>query len=403
MAKRAIVLVLDSLGVGSTDDANKFGDKGANTLGHIEQYCRNSATREPLSIPTLTSFGLAEILRSASKEEFSLPEVAIDPYAAYGYAAPVSTGKDTISGHWEMMGAPVLFDWGLFQDRDNSFSSALLSKIYRSADIDGSIGHCHASGTEIINQLGQQHIDTGLPIFYTSADSVFQIAAHETYFGLDRLMALCGCVRRVLDDYNIGRVIARPFIGEAGCFKRTGNRRDFSVPPYKNTLLNELQITGNASVIGIGKISDIFAGSGIDRSVKAAGLAELFDKTLHEVKSASSDSLIFTNFVDFDSEFGHRRDIDGYAKALEYFDCRLPELLAVLREEDILIITADHGCDPTWPGSDHTRECVPIIAFGQNLQHGSLGYRRTFADIAETLAEYFHLPTLSYGTSFLQK
>ncbi|WP_413113988.1 phosphopentomutase [Thaumasiovibrio sp. DFM-14] len=401
MPKRAIVLVLDSFGVGATEDAAKFGDVGANTLGHIAAYCNNNTSTKTLRLPNLTAMGLSEVLKSASSSTFPLEDHALLEAATFGYASPLSSGKDTTSGHWEMMGLPVTFQWGLFEGKTNSFPEELLSNIYKKAGITGSLGNCHASGTQILEDFGQMHIDTGLPIFYTSADSVFQVAAHEEHFGLERLIALCQLIREELDGYNIGRVIARPFLGCEGNFSRTKNRKDLSVSPHDLTLLNRLHNGNTAKVIGIGKISDIFAGSGIDESVKASGIPELFDVTVQQIKTVNEDALIFTNFVDFDSEYGHRRNVEGYAKALEYFDSRLPELLDILGDDDILVITADHGCDPTWEGSDHTREFVPILALGRNLKKGDIGKRHSFADIGQTLSQHFGLASGQHGASFM--
>ncbi|WP_417228624.1 phosphopentomutase [Amphritea sp.] len=397
MPRKAIVLVLDSLGVGCTPDSSAFNDHGANTLGHIADWREASTSHSGLNLPNLTKMGLGKVLNSASRNSVLNANVDINAKACFGYATPISTGKDTTSGHWEMMGAPVEFNWGQFTDKHNSFPEELLSRIYDKTGLLTSLGNCHSSGTTIINKFGEEHIRTGAPIFYTSADSVFQIAAHELHFGLDRLLSLCEKVRVILDDYNIGRVIARPFLGAPGEFIRTGNRRDFSVAPHKPTVLNQLQESATAQVVGVGKISDIFAGSGIDKSIKAVGIPELFDQTLSAFKNSESDTLIFTNFVDFDSEYGHRRDAQGYADALEYFDSRMPELLAEMSDEDVLFITADHGCDPTWNGSDHTREYVPIIGYGARLKSGDLGCRSTFADIGATVAQHFGLPTPKYG------
>lgn len=402
MARKAVVLVLDSLGVGSTPDAAAFNDKGANTLGHIAEWRATSSAHPALALPNLTALGLGKVLHAASNHGVLDSDIEIDPRACFGFATPMSTGKDTTSGHWEMMGAPVEFHWGQFTDKKNSFPDDLLNRIYDECGLLTSLGNCHSSGTTIINDFGAEHLRTGAPIFYTSADSVFQIAAHEEHFGLDRLLSLCEKVREILDDYNIGRVIARPFIGSPGEFIRTGNRRDFSVAPHMPTVLNQLQASAAAKVVGVGKISDIFAGSGIDQSIKAVGIPELFDQTLTALQSHQSDTLIFTNFVDFDSEYGHRRDVQGYADALEYFDRRLPELLAQLSDEDVLIITADHGCDPTWNGSDHTREYVPVIGFGASLKAGGLGCRDSFADIGATIARHFGLAATANGHPFLK-
>jgi phosphopentomutase len=263
------------------------------------------------------------------------------------------------------------------------------------------LGNCHASGTTIIAELGDEHVRTGKPIVYTSADSVFQVAAHEEAFGLQRLYDLCDIARELVDDYNIGRVIARPFVGDGpDSYVRTGNRRDLTTPPHSPTVLDKLVAAGG-EVISIGKIADIYANRGITRKVKATGNAALFDATLEVMDSAADRSIIFTNFVDFDMLYGHRRDVPGYAAALEYFDGRLPELLERMKPDDLLVITADHGCDPTWQGSDHTREHIPVLAYGNGLAAGSLGRRKSFADIGQSLASFFGLPPTDYGESFI--
>ncbi|MCL6270664.1 phosphopentomutase [Sansalvadorimonas sp. 2012CJ34-2] len=403
---RAIVLVLDSFGVGATADADKFGDVGSDTLGHIAEECaagRADVERSgPLNLPNLSKMGLLHAHRnSTGKWAAGMPEVPVTA-GAYGYARELSSGKDTPSGHWEMAGVPVLFDWGYFSEHENSFPQELLDKLIEEADLPGVLGNCHASGTQILADLGEEHMRTGKPIVYTSADSVFQIACHEETYGLDNLIKLCEISRKLLDEYNIGRVIARPFVGTcAGDFARTGNRRDFSVLPPAPTLLDRLADNGG-EVVSVGKIADIFAHQGITRKVKATGLDALFNTTLEEVERASDNTLVFTNFVDFDSAWGHRRDTAGYAAGLEEFDARLPELLEKLQPGDLLVMTADHGCDPTWHGTDHTREHVPVIFAGPGVKPVDLGERETFADLGQTLAEHFSLPDLDYGKSFLK-
>ena len=396
---RAVILVLDSFGIGATDDASQFGDVGADTLGHIAES-RARAGR-PLVIPNLAKLGLLHAARDSSGRfpEGCDSNVAIT--GAYGYAAELSTGKDTPSGHWEMAGVPVLYEWGYFRGLQNTFPKALLDKLIERGRLPGVLGNCHASGTEIIERLGDEHLRTGKPIVYTSADSVFQIAAHEETFGLARLLDLCLIARELVDEYRIGRVIARPFVGtSARDFVRTGNRRDYAVPPPAPTVLDKLVASGG-EVIGIGKISDIFAHCGISRSVKATGNAALFDATLEALAAAPARSIVFSNFVDFDMLYGHRRDVEGYAAALEYFDTRMPALLARLGPGDVAILSADHGCDPTWPGSDHTREHVPVLVSGPGVPAGSLGRRATMADIGQSLAAHFELPAMDYGTSFM--
>ncbi len=401
---RAIILVLDSFGIGATDDAGKFGDVGANTLGSIARYCADGRTGDrkgPLSVPNLASLGLLHAARESCGEFPVGCDTDVDIIGAYGYAAELSSGKDTPSGHWEMAGVPVLFDWGYFTDQENTFPPELLDKLIERANLPGVLGNCHASGTQIIADLGEEHMRSGKPIVYTSADSVFQIACHEESFGLDRLYDLCDIARELVDEYNIGRIIARPFVGDSSAtFERTGNRRDLTVPPPAPTVLDKLVDSGG-KVIGIGKIADIYAHQGITKTIKATGNAALFDATLAEMNTAPDRAIVFTNFVDFDMLYGHRRDIPGYAAALEYFDQRLPELLDCMQDKDILIICADHGCDPSWEGSDHTREHIPVLAYGHRVTPGSLGKRGTFADIGQSLSDFFDIPAMDYGTSFL--
>jgi phosphopentomutase len=393
---RAIILVLDSFGIGATDDADRFGDIGADTFGHIAR-ARAGSPMGPLKLPNLARLGLYHAHRDSTG---AIIENEI--IGAYGYAEERSSGKDTPSGHWEIAGLPVLFDWGYFSDRSNTFPPELLNRLVEDAGLPGYLGNCHASGTTIISELGDEHVRTGKPIFYASADSVFQVACHEESFGLERLYALCDLARELVDEYRIGRVIARPFVGDKPeNYTRTGNRRDLTTPPHADTVLDKLTATGG-EVVSIGKIADIYAGRGITRKVKASGNAALFEATLEAMDSAPDRSIIFTNFVDFDMLFGHRRDVDGYAEALETFDERLPELLKQLRDDDLLIICADHGCDPTWEGSDHTRERIPVLACGSRIDAGPLGKRETFADIGQSLAEFFGLPAMDYGTSFLR-
>ncbi len=388
---------MDSFGIGATADAGRFGDVGANTFGSIAQA---RATSSPLSLPNLARLGL---VRAATESTGAAPKCVdvAEVVGAYGYAEELSSGKDTPSGHWEIAGVPVLFDWGYFTGKTDTFPAALLENLVERAELPGYLGNCHASGTTIIAELGEEHVRTGKPIFYTSADSVFQIACHEEAFGLQRLYELSAIARELVDEYNIGRVIARPFVGtSAEDFVRTGNRRDLTTPPPAPTVLDRLVESGG-HVISVGKIADIYAHQGISEKIKATGNAALFDATLDALKSAPDRSIVFTNFVDFDMLYGHRRDVTGYAEALEYFDARLPELLDLMAPDDLLIITADHGCDPTWEGSDHTREHIPVLAYGAGVLPGSLGKRSTFADIGQSLAEFFSLPAMGYGESFL--
>lgn len=401
---RAIVGVLDSLGVGAAPDAARFGDAGADTFGHIQAACANGGVVRaggragPLAIPHLEALGFGHLARQAARRG---GEKLPAPLGLYGYAAERSFGKDTPSGHWEMMGLAVEYEWGMFPAGIPSFPASLLADLCAEAGLPGVLGNCHASGTSILDELGEEHIRTGKPIVYTSADSVFQIAAHEGHFGLQRLYAVCAIARRLVDAYRVGRVIARPFVGEAaGAFRRTAGRKDLTTPPSAPTLLDIASEAGR-EVIGVGKISDIFAGKGLTRSVKADGNMALFDAMLEEMSTAPDGALIFVNFVDFDTLFGHRRDVAGYAQALEAFDARLPELQRALRPGDLALLTADHGCDPTFPGSDHTREFVPILAFGPGFAPRDLGQRDSFADIGQSLATHLGLPRLGDGVSFL--
>jgi phosphopentomutase len=396
---RAIIMVIDSFGIGYSPDAVDFGDVGANTFANLSRAYFDETGKE-ISLPNLSALGVIKACEQASNQKF--PYQGQEPSkGAYGFAQEISTGKDTPSGHWEMAGVPVLFDWGYFTDKKNSFPTSLIENINRETGFDGMLGNCHASGTEILTRLGQEHIKTGLPICYTSADSVFQIAAHEEHFGLDNLYKYCETVRALLGDLNIGRVIARPFIGDSpDNFARTGNRRDYSVLPPAPTVLDKVSQAGT-HVISVGKIADIFAHQGFDEKTKATGLDALFNATLNHINTAQDNSLIFTNLVNFDQDFGHRRDAVGYARELEALDVRIPELYKMMREDDILFLTADHGCDPTWPGSEHTREYVPIIAYHHQIDSVNLGNRTTFADLGQTIAELFTVEAMDYGTSFL--
>jgi len=399
--KRAIILVMDSFGIGATEDADKFGDTGSNTLGHIAEIFHQQKGR-PLCLDNLSRLGLYHAAKESCGDFPKACDTNIEIIGAYGHAKELSTGKDTPSGHWEMAGVPVLFDWGYFTDKTNTFPEALINSLIEQAELPGVLGNCHASGTEILVELGEEHMQTGKPIVYASADSVLQIACHEETFGLERLMEVCQIARNLVDEHNIARVISRPFVGaDKDNFERTGNRRDLAVPPHDTTVLDKLVDSGG-EVISIGKIADIYAHQGISQKVKATGNAALFDATLEALETAGDQTIVFTNFVDFDMLYGHRRDVMGYANALEYFDTRLPELLSVMGEEDVLIICADHGCDPSWEGSEHTREHIPVLTYGKQIEAGSLGRRETFADIGQSLASYFGLSPMKFGTSFMQ-
>ncbi|MBX6424941.1 MAG: phosphopentomutase [Variibacter sp.] len=402
---RALILVLDSVGIGGAPDARAYGDEGADTVGHLADLCRrgradSSGRAGPLRLPTLTRLGLGEACRLATGRVPPGLEGPVEPDARYGCAKEVSAGKDTPSGHWEIGGVPVAFAWGLFPRTTPCFPPDLVAALCRAADLPGILGDCHASGTEIIRLFGEEHMRTGKPICYTSADSVFQIAAHEETFGLARLYEVCAIARKLVDPLRIGRVIARPFVGTArDDFTRTGNRRDYSVPPPAPTILARATEAGR-SVISVGKVADIFAHSGTGTSLKANGNDALFDATCGGLAKLEDGGLLFANFLDFDSLYGHRRDPAGYAAALEHFDARLPELLARLEPDDLLIVTADHGCDPTWGGTDHTREQVPILVVGGRGRRGSIGRRASFADVAAAVAEHLSLEPPGAGTPF---
>lgn len=400
---RAIIIVLDSFGLGAARDADLFGDTGADTFGHIIEATNNNQADAPyrkgkLNLPNLKRLGLF----AAHDAYHGKLQTSNNCGGLYGVANEKSKGKDTPSGHWEMAGVPVLFDWGYFPKTVPCFPEILIKSLIGLGNIPGVLGNCHASGTEIIESLGAEHLSSGKPIVYTSADSVFQIAAHVESFGLQRLYDLCDLARKLVDDFEIGRVIARPFTGTPGTFTRTADRRDLAVPPPEPTLLDVLT-SNERQVISIGKIGDIFAHQGTGEIIKAAGNMALVDATLEALDKATEGSLIFTNLVDFDQSFGHRRDVPGYAHALEEFDNRLPEIEAKLHPGDLVVLTADHGCDPTWPGSDHTREVVPIIAFGPNVIGRFIGERETFADIGQSIAQHLSIPPLSNGTSFLEQ
>jgi phosphopentomutase len=388
---RAFLLILDSVGIGGAPDAQSFGDEGANTLAHIAEHGL-------LRIPNLSAMGIAEACEAASGRRVALP--GSDANAQWGFAVEISRGKDTPSGHWEIAGVPVRFDWGYFPETIPCFPESFTNALIERAGLPGVVGNKHASGTEIISELGEIHLITGKPIVYTSADSVIQIAAHETVFGLERLYRTCLIARELADPLNIGRIIARPFIGSSPSdFERTANRRDYPVPPPEATLLDRLEAEGR-QVVSIGKIGDIFAHRGTGTEIKAAGNDALFDQTLLVADNLSSGGLVITNFIDFDTLYGHRRDPAGYARALEAFDLRLPSLLSALRPEDLLVLTADHGCDPTWRGTDHTRECVPVLAYAPGSRTRAIGRRSSYSDIGQTIARHLAVAPLANGTSW---
>lgn len=400
---RTIILLMDSFGIGYAHDAEKYGDKGADTLGHIcEWFAKNRKDAEgkakPLYLPNLAARGLskaAELSRGCP-----LPESlgAKHSLGAYTYAQEVSRGKDTLSGHWEIAGVPVDFDWGYFPNVPKCFPQELVDALIKEGNLPGVLGECHASGTEIIKELGEEHVRTSKPIIYTSADSVLQIAAHEEAFGLEHLYELCKLAYKLVQPYNIARVIARPFVGTcAADFTRTTNRHDYAVPAPQATLLDKMVAAGG-NVYAVGKIADIFAHRGITKHYAAGGLDKLIDATIEAVKDAPDKSIVFTNFVDFDSSFGHRRDVQGYGEALEYFDSRLLEITALLKSDDLLLITADHGNDPSWTGTDHTREKIPVLFSGADVKLAQLEPMATFADIGRTIANYMGIEPTFTGT-----
>ncbi|SFK00980.1 phosphopentomutase [Methylocapsa palsarum] len=403
---RALLLVLDSVGCGGAEDAALYGDAGSDTLGHLAAACsagrgdREGLRRGPLRLPNLGALGLG-LAAEASTGIFpeGLPPL---PFAEslWGYAVERAAGKDTPSGHWEMAGAPPRGAWRVFPASRPSFPPELTHALIAEGGLPGILGDCHASGVDIIERCGEEHMRTGKPICYTSADSVFQIAAHEDSFGLDRLYDLCGIARRLCDPLAVGRVIARPFSGAAPRFTRTPRRKDLALPPPPGNLLERLASAGR-QIVSIGKIGDIFAHRFTGREIKRANDHAHFDATLEALCDLPDGGFIFTNFVDLDTNFGHRRDIAGYAHGLESLDARLPELLAAMREGDIAIISADHGNDPTWTGADHTREHAPILCFGPGLPGGPIGRRESFADIGASLAAHLGVASPAQGRSWL--
>lgn len=400
---RAFLVVMDSVGCGGAPDADSFyndghPDTGANTLGHIAAACAAGKAEEgrsgPLSMPNLAALGLGHAVGLASGDD--APGLMVEPEGLWGAATEISPGKDTPSGHWELAGLPVPWDWTYFSDTENSFPPELIEEVKRIAGTEGILGNRHASGTLTIDVEGERHQQTGWPICYTSADSVFQIAAHEETFGLDRLYELCERLAPTLHAMKVGRVIARPFVGEPGSYTRTPNRHDYAIMPPAPTLCDWVQGAGR-KVHAVGKIGDIFSMRGIDDVVKGADstlMAHLSDL----VDRAEEGSLTFANFVEFDSVYGHRRDVSGYARHLEWFDAEIGSILARLRPDDLMIFTADHGNDPTWIGTDHTRERVPVL--GKGPQTGQIGLC-AFTDVAASIAAHLGVPSQGPGKSFL--
>lgn len=394
---------MDSVGIGGAPDADQYfngtvADSGASTVAHIAEACASGQADDgrsgPLRVPILDQLGLGAAIGLASGSV--PPGLGAEPQGAWGAATERSAGKDTPSGHWELAGLPVPWDWHYFPNTAPSFPTALSARVAELAAVDGILADCHSSGTVIVDRFGEEHMRTGKPICYTSADSVFQIAAHEDSFGLDRLLTLCRDIAPVLHQMKVGRVIARPFVGnpEDG-FVRTANRRDFAITPPQPVLTNWAQSVGRR-VYGIGKIGDIFSMQGIDE-VRKGPDAELMTHLSALVDTAEPGSLTFANFVEFDSKYGHRRDIAGYARALEWFDTEIGKVLDKCGPGDLVLLTADHGNDPSWTGTDHTRERVPVLAAGRGqIALGHVG----FADVAASVAAHLDVPAFGPGRSF---
>ncbi len=385
MVNRVIWIVLDSVGIGASPDAEEYGDSGADTLDHVADHVGG------LKLPNMKDLGLGNI--EGVDEVSSVKE----PRACYGRSAESSVGKGTMVGHWEMVGIHKDEPFSTYPD---GFPDEVIEPFEEAVGKEV-LGNRPESGTVIIEELGPEHEETGKPIVYTSADSVFQIAAHKDVVSLKDLYAMCEKAREILQgEHDVGRVIARPFVGEHGSYTRTAERKDFSIKPQGETLLNRLEEEGY-DVIGIGKIDDIYAGDGITDAIHTEDNMDSVDNTIEQMKQDSS-GLIMTNLVDFDMRWGHRNDPEGYARALEDFDERVPELLEVMGLEDVIVITADHGCDPTYQGTDHTREYVPLLLYGAGLKRGvDLGTRSTFSDLGQTVADMFDLGPLPNGSSFL--
>lgn len=400
---RAFLIVMDSVGAGGAPDAGSFfngslPDTGANTLAHIAKACAegraDQGRRGPLRIPHLDHLGLSAAVKLASGAD--MPGLGAAPTGLWGAATERSKGKDTPSGHWELAGVPVPWDWHYFPDTQPAFPQDLLDEVARLCGAGGTLGNCHASGVPIIEAHCAEHMRTGWPICYTSADSVFQIACHEETFGLERLLRLCQDIAPRLHAMKVGRVIARPFTGVPGNFRRTTNRHDYAIDPPAPTLCDWVQAAGG-KVHAVGKIGDIFSMRGISDVRKGADIA-LFEHLMDLAVGANEGSLTFANFVEFDSLFGHPRDVAGYARALEWFDAQVGRFLDVARPGDLAIFTADHGNDPTWPGTDHTRERVPVLGWG--LGQKAIG-QVAFVDVAATIADHLGLPSHGPGRSFL--
>ncbi len=396
---RAFLLIMDSVGIGGALDAAAFGDEGANTLGHIARECAagraNTGRTGPLALPNLDALGFGGAARAASG---ALPAGLTGKTGLFAVANEASNGKDTPTGHWELAGVPVPFDWHYFPDTQPCFPPDKIAKFIQRAALPGILGNKHASGTVIIDELGAEHMNSGKPICYTSADSVFQIAAHEASFGLERLLEICKIAAEIFHPMMVGRVIARPFTGQPGSFSRTPNRRDYAISPPEPTICDRVVAAGGRT-LAVGKIGDIFAHHGISEIFKGKDDMALVDHTVSLMHTARDGDLVFANYVEFDSLYGHRRDVAGYARHLEAFDARLPEILSGLCKGDLLMISADHGNDPTWPGTEHTRERVAVLVAGL-ARTGNLG-QVGFADVGETIAKHLGLAPGTHGKSFL--
>ena len=387
--KRAIIIVLDGVGIGYLPDAERYGDVGANTIANVAEHVKN------INLPNLQKMGLGNITKIKSVSPVD------SPIAAFGKMNEQASSKDSTSGHWEIAGLKVEIDFPTFP---NGFPKEIIEQFISLTGVPGILLNKPYSGTDAILKFGAEHVKTKKPIVYTSADSVFQIACHEDIYSVEELYKMCEIARFQIFDKSpsIGRVIARPFIGNAeNGFYRTENRKDYSVPPPAETILDVFK-NNNLSSIGVGKIEDLFDFHGLTSSDHTKTNVQGIDKTIDLLKNAN-DGLIFTNLVEFDSKWGHRNNVVDFAKGLEYFDSRLPEILDSLAEDDLLFITADHGCDPTFPGTDHTREYIPLIVYGKNIRPTNLEIRSTFSDIAKTIADYFTLDNQLHGESFLNK
>lgn len=387
MINRTIIIVLDSLGIGELPDADKYGDIGANTLGHIYEMAKPK-------LSNMKKLGLYNI------DGLEIPDKEENIIGNFGKAKEKSEGKNSPVGHWEIAG---FVNESPFKTYPNGFPKEMIEEFKKKTGLKGTLYNGVGSGTDLLEKYGEEHIKTGFPIIYTSADSVFQIAAHEDVIPVEKLYEICKIAREMLnkEEYNIGTVIARPFIGDkSDNFKRTYNRKDFESSKFGKTMLDVL-CENEDEVVAIGKIQDLFTGRGIKKAIHTEGNADGIEKTIQEIKNNKSAKLIFTNLVDFDMLYGHRNNVEGYAKALEYFDSKLPEIMQEMNDDDLLIITADHGNDPSTPSTDHDREYIPILIYGKNIKQGvNIGIRETYADISATILDIYNYSKLQYGESF---